>query len=124
MPFPTERHAAEVEALAASLDDADRAFLDGEFKDPWTTAHIKGDFSTLASWANKHRTAAMLGEFGVLNFCVDGASRARWVRDVRTAAEAHGIGWTYWEADQGFGFVADRTAPDGIDGAMVTALLT
>jgi len=76
-----------------------------------------------AAWAKQHRTAAMLGEFGVLNFCVDATSRTRWVHDVRAAAEASGIGWTYWEADQGFGFIADRTATGGIDDTMVAALL-
>lgn len=123
LPFPTERHAAEVEALAASLDNADRAFLDGEFKGPWTTAHIERDFATLATWAKKHHTAALLGEFGVLNVCVDATSRARWVHDVRAAAESHGFGWAYWEADQGFGFVADRSSPESIDGTMLKALL-
>ena len=65
----------------------------------------------------------MLGEFGVLDFCVDATSRTRWVHDVRAAAEARGIGWAYWEVDQGFGFVADRAAAGGIDGAMLEALL-
>lgn len=123
LPFPTDRHSAPVEALAASLDASDLAFLDGEFKGPWSTAHIDRDFATLAAWASKHRTAVMLGEFGVLNFCVDAASRVRWVHDVRAAAEANGVGWTYWEADQGFGFVADRATTVGIDNAMIEALL-
>ena len=48
----------------------------------------------------------ILNEFGVLDFCVDAASRANWLRAVRQAAEANGIGWTYWEAYQGFGFIA------------------
>jgi len=123
LPFPTTRHAPAVEALAATLTASDRAFLDGEFKGPWTTAHIDRDLSDLAAWATKHRTAAMLGEFGVLDFCVDATSRTRWVHDVRAAAEARGIGWAYWEVDQGFGFVADRAAAGGIDAAMLEALL-
>jgi len=123
LPFPTTRHAPAVETLAAALSTSDRAFLDGEFKGPWTTAHINRDLADFAAWAKQHRTAAMLGEFGVLNFCVDATSRTRWVHDVRAAAEASGIGWTYWEADQGFGFVADRTATGGIDDTMVAALL-
>jgi endoglucanase len=65
----------------------------------------------------------MLNEFGVLNFCVDPTSRASWVRSVRTAAEANGIGWTYWEADQGFGFIKDRRRTDGFDAATIDALV-
>lgn len=66
----------------------------------------------------------MLGEFGVLDFCVDAASRANWIRAVRSAAEANGAGWIYWEADQGFGFMADRTDAGGIDAAITRALLS
>jgi endoglucanase len=123
LPFPATRHTAVVEALASTLTPADRKFLDGEFKGPWSTAHIQRDLADLAAWAGKHGTTAMLGEFGVLNFCVDPTSRGRWIHDVRAAAEANAIGWTYWEADQGFGFVADRGATGGVDSAMVEALL-
>lgn len=123
LPFPATRDAPAVKALAANLTPSDRAFLDGEFQGPWTTARIQRDFADLATWARKHRTQAMLGEFGVLNFCVDATSRRRWVRDVRLAAESNGIGWVYWEADQGFGFLTDRASSAGIDGAMLEALI-
>ena len=65
----------------------------------------------------------MLGEFGVLNFAVDPTSRANWIRAVREAAEGVGAGWVYWEADQGFGFIADRQSTDGFDDTMIGALL-
>jgi endoglucanase len=44
------------------------------------------------------------------------------VRAVREEAERAGFGWTYWELDQGFGFIADRTSVDGFDDAMMAAL--
>ena len=122
LPFPLNRDLPEVAALAATLDAADRAYLDGELKSAWTIPRIAGDIATLAAWAKAHDTPALLGEFGVLDFAVDPQSRARWVRAVRETAEANGIGWTYWEADQGFGFVANRTT-GGIDAGMVEALL-
>jgi endoglucanase len=65
----------------------------------------------------------MLNEFGVLNFCVDATSRANWVRAVRKAAERNTVGWTYWEADQGFGFISDRTASASVEQTMIEALL-
>jgi endoglucanase len=113
----------EVTALAATLDATDRHYLEGELKSDWTAARIAADIATLAGWARTHGTPALLGEFGVLDFAVDAASRARWVRAVREAAGANGIGWTYWEADQGFGFVTDRAATGGIDAGIVEALL-
>jgi endoglucanase len=123
LPFPANRRDAEVVALAASLDASDRAFLETELQQPWTVARIDRDFGDFAAWAGRHRTAAMLGEFGVLNFCVDAESRARWVRSVRLAAETNGLGWTYWEVDQGFGFVADRSSASGIYAGIVAALI-
>jgi endoglucanase len=123
LPFPLRRDMPEVSALAATLDDADRRYLESELKSDWTAARIAADIATLAGWARTHGTPALLGEFGVLDFAVDAASRARWVRAVREAAEANGIGWTYWEADQGFGFVTDRAATGGIDAGIVEALL-
>ncbi len=122
LPFPATRTSPAVEALAASLSPDDRAFLDGEFSGPWTTAHIDSDFKALSRWAKAHRRPVMLGEFGVLNFCVDAESRLGWVRAVRTAAERNGAGWIYWEADQGFGFIADRASTLGFDDAMIGAL--
>jgi endoglucanase len=122
LPFPATRKAPEVTALAATLSTADRAFLDGEFESDWSAAHVQEDFMTLGRWARRHHTSTMLGEFGVLNFCVGTTGRATWVRTVRQAAEANGAGWSYWEADQGFGFLADRIK-GGLDQQMVEALL-
>lgn len=123
LPFPASRQTAKVEALAQTLAPIDRRFLDTELQEAWTTARIDRDFTTLSTWATAQNTSVMLGEFGVLNFCVDPTSRARWVHDVRRAAESNGVGWTYWEADQGFGFVPDRGSADGIDHGMLEALL-
>jgi len=123
LPWPTTRNAPLVTALAASLDPADRRFLDGEFKGLWTAAHIDRDFADLAQWSSHQRIPVMLGEFGVLDFAVDSVSRANWVRAVRRAAEANGAGWVYWEADQGFGFMPDRTRAGSVDRPMLEALL-
>jgi endoglucanase len=124
LPFPTTRTSPEVTALADTLSADDRQFLDGEFAGKWNDAHIAGDFATLGKWARRHKLPVMLGEFGVLDFAVDATSRANWIRSVRAAAEASGAGWIYWEADQGFGFMADRTDAAGIDPAIVAALLS
>jgi endoglucanase len=127
LPFPTERNAKVVEALAAKLrkakDTEALTFLDNEFAGAWTAARIAADFADLGRWSLANRCPAMLNEFGVLNFCVDPKSRANWVRSVRQAAEANGAGWTYWEADQGFGFIKDRRSLEGFAPSMIEALL-
>ena len=39
------------------------------------------------------------------------------------AAEKNNIGWAYWELDQGFGFIKNRTSTEGFDSAMIDALV-
>ena len=41
---------------------------------------------------------------------------------VRRAAEDCGIGWAYWELDDGFGLIADRADTGNFDEAMLGAL--
>jgi endoglucanase len=109
--------------VRAGLDGADAAFLDAQLDVPWTAAQIEADFAALAGWSRRHGVPAMLNEFAALNFCVDAPSRARWTRAVRLAADRNGVGWSYWELDQGFGFVGDRTDAASVDMALVDALL-
>jgi endoglucanase len=127
LPFPATRKSPEVTALvaefAAAGDQAMIDYLKGEFEGAWTVDHIEEDFATLGRWSRKHKTPMMLNEFGVLNFCVDATSRTNWVRAVRKAAERNTVGWTYWEADQGFGFISDRTASASVEQTMIEALL-
>jgi endoglucanase len=124
LPFPATRDSPEVMALADTLSPQDRKFLDGEFTGQWSDAHIAQDFATLGAWARRHKLPVMLGEFGVLDFSVDATSRANWIRSVRTAAEMNGAGWIYWEADQGFGFMADRADADSVDSSIAGALIS
>jgi len=60
-----------------------------------------------ARWAERHDVPLWLGEFGAYGGPAaqpnDIGSRAEYTRLVRDAAEQHGIAWTYWEFDAGFG---------------------
>ena len=103
---------------------SDRKTLDDLLSIPWDDRLIESDFANLGAWSKAHDTPVMLGEFGTLGFCADPQSRATWTRSVRRAAETAGAGWTYWEADQGFGFFPDRTSTSGFDDGMIEALLT
>ena len=53
---PLRRDMPEVSALAATLDDADRRYLESELKSDWTAARIAADIATLAGWARTHGT--------------------------------------------------------------------
>lgn len=123
LPFPATLDDPAVAALMARLDAIDRDYLREEFLRSWTVGHIEDDFAEAAAWSTRTGVPLMLGEFGVLNFAVDAVSRTTWIRAVRQAAEANGIGWAHWDTDDGFGFIADRTSTDGFDGQMIEALL-
>lgn len=127
LPFPARRDDPAVTALAEKLraedDHAALAALEEEFRSPWRTGRIEEEFASLAAWSRQHDYPVMLGEFGALNFCADPASRANWVGAVRRAAEANGIGWTYWELDRGFGFIENRESLSGFEPKMLAALL-
>jgi endoglucanase len=127
LPFPADGRSPRVAALRYRLSAAGDAegllALDEEFAASWTVARIAADFADIGSWSRQQGCPVILNEFGVLGFCVDAVSRANWTRAVREAAEQNGIGWTYWELDQGFGFIEDRQRPEGFDHELIGALL-
>ncbi len=66
-------------------------------------AKIGRDFDTVAAWSKANDRPVLLGEFGAY----DGsgtpvAARARYALKVRSAAEAHGFPWAYWQFDSDF----------------------
>ena len=64
---------------------------------------IEASFEQVRTWAEANGGPAVLvGEFGAYG-AADLASRVRWTRAVRDAAEARGFGWAYWEFGAGFG---------------------
>jgi len=127
LPFPATRDTPRVRDLVSRLrsagDDEAASMVEDELSTPWTAERIASDFAGLARWSTAHGCPVMLNEFGVLNFCADAESRAAWVRAVRKAAEANQVGWTYWELDQGFGFIKSRLSVDEFDSSMIAALL-
>ncbi|MGN6376613.1 MAG: glycoside hydrolase family 5 protein [Sphingomonas sp.] len=59
---------------------------------------ITADFDTAAAWSKAHDRPILLGEFGAYDKGgVPIAERARYDRDIRTAAESHHMPWAYWQ---------------------------
>lgn len=69
----------------------------------WRAEVVAGSFAQAAAWGRRHGVPVLCNEFGVIRAQVDVASRYRWLKDVRLAAEAHGIGWTVWDYTHIFG---------------------
>nr|WP_298093976.1 cellulase family glycosylhydrolase [uncultured Shinella sp.] len=126
LPFPASRLTPAVEktilALRSTGDLEAAELIEQQLTTDWTGAAVHAQFRQAADWSAAANCPVMLNEFGVLDFCVDATSRQAWTRAVRLAAEQNGIGWAWWELDQGFGLIADRTSTEGFDAAMLDAL--
>ena len=106
-------------AIAAARDAITRYFREG-----WDGALIGAAFDTITAWAARYGIAPgriLLGEFGATR--EDSAAdrsraltRARWLHDVRCAAEQRHFRWSIWELNGSGGMaVTDRDDPDRID---------
>jgi len=76
---------------------------------------IEKRFAAVAAWATQHQippNRIFIGEFGVLRHqgnapgarCAD---RARWLADVRSAADRYGFSWSYFNYDGPFAVLID-----------------
>lgn len=93
----------------------DRGFIDGFFAD-------------MRAFADRNaipRDQVLLGEFGALKsggryVAADPDDRARYVGDVRRAAEESGFGWAFWNLFDGLGMMDETTRQ--LDHAITSAL--
>ena len=74
---------------------------------------IDRDISMAAEWGAKHHVLVTCNEFGAYRAFSNPEDRVRWIADMRTVLERHGIGWTMWDYAGGFSVVnKDRRPPD------------
>jgi endoglucanase len=94
---------------AALRDNAGlRSFIDGYNtlpgeQNPCSARPIRETLDAARAWSLYFGRPIHLGEFGS-HFPADHASRARYLRDVRTLTETRNIPWTLWEWKAGFGY--------------------
>jgi endoglucanase len=122
IPYP-----ADETSMAASLkqvpDPASRYALQHYWLDHWDAHRIKLQIDAAADWARAHNVPLICNEFGVYREHSDEQSRMNWIRDVRTALEADGIGWNMWDYRGGFGVVSKEDGqPAKVDEKVVAAL--
>ena len=115
---------------APAMQDA-RQRLESYRRSSFDRGTIAQSFDRIANWARDHRVPQnriFLGEFGTRRH--DGqvggardAERARWLRDVREEAEAHGFIWAAWvyRGEGGFSLVRDEESAE-LDPAAIEAL--
>jgi hypothetical protein len=110
---PSDKSRAKADARQR-LEDYRRSAFD--------RATIAQRFDRVAQWAKKHGVPAsriILGEFSARGQGehiggARGADRARWIRDVREEAEAHGFIWAAWvyRGSGGFALVRDEASSE------------
>lgn len=87
----------------------------------WAYQRIHSDIEGVKTWATNHGNAKVYcNEFGVLRLTQDEASRSSYLKDVRTAVESFGMGWTVFDYADIFG-IAKATGSTYLsgDGAIV-----
>jgi len=122
IPYP-----ADESSMAGSLkelpDASNRFALERYWLDHWDGHRIRLTIDEAAAWAKANEVPLICNEFGVYREHSDPQSRMNWIRDVRTAFEADGIGWTMWDYRGGFGVVwKEDGQPAKVDEKVVEAL--
>jgi endoglucanase len=108
--------------LDSVTDDPARFSLLRYGEDRWNAERIDREIGMAAAWATKHHVPLTCNEFGAFRRFADPADRARWIGDIRTALEKHGIGWTMWDYAGGFAVVNKVNGHATPDADVVRAL--
>ncbi|HEY7616438.1 MAG TPA: glycoside hydrolase family 5 protein, partial [Terriglobales bacterium] len=93
------------QVLANVPDAVARLFLVRYGHDHWNATRVEAEINQVADWARRRNVPVVCNEFGVYRAYADPQDRAAWLRDVRTALEKHGMGWTMWDYAGGFAVV-------------------
>ncbi len=122
IPYPAEE--SSMAALVKEVPDlANRVALKRYWLDRWDGHRIRLMMDEAAEWGKANGVPLICNEFGVYREHSDETSRMNWIRDVRTALDADGIGWAMWDYRGGFGVVwKEDGQPAKVDEKVVEAL--
>jgi len=122
IPYPATESSMQ-EILKQVPDAPNRYALEHYWLDHWDAHRIKLQMDAAAAWGKENGVPLICNEFGVYRRVTPEDSRMNWIRDVRTALEADGIGWTMWDYRGGFGVVWKQDGqPAKVDDKVVEAL--
>jgi len=105
------------QVAAAVPEAAERMQVIRYGQDHWDASRVEAEINQAADWAKQRNVPLICNEFGVHRPYADPQDRARWITDVRTALEHHGVGWAMWDYSGNFGVVTKedgKTTPDEI----------
>jgi aryl-phospho-beta-D-glucosidase BglC (GH1 family) len=104
IPYPADE-SSMAETVKEVPDAADRFALEEYWLDRWDGHRIRLTIDEAAAWGRQNNVPLICNEFGAFREHTDAQSRMHWIRDVRTALEADGIGWAMWDYRGNFGVV-------------------
>jgi aryl-phospho-beta-D-glucosidase BglC (GH1 family) len=122
IPYPANE-GSMAELVKEVPDAANRFALEEYWLDHWDAHRIRLTIDEAAAWGHENRVPLICNEFGAFREHTDPQSRMNWIRDVRSALEAGGIGWAMWDYRGNFGVVwKEDGQPARTDEQVVDAL--
>ncbi len=121
LPFPVDGKARCEATAAVSADPATRDLMRYYCALGWDGSHIAATVDRVAAWARSHHVRLLAGEFGA-SAALNAPARDAWLKVVREAFEADGIGWALWGYDDVMGFAVSR--PPALRPRLEPAVLT
>lgn len=106
--YPAQYQAASPARLSRPHPKAGKELAE-YLNEDWGAQRIRQDIDAVGRYAKSRGIRVLCNEFGVIRANVDGASRYRWINDVRGALEANGIGWALWDYKDIFGIAAESS---------------
>ena len=121
VPYPSNPESVS-KVLDTVQNESARNNLFRYGEDRWNAARIDREIGLAADWAAKYQVPLTCNEFGTFRNFAPAADRAAWIRDMRTALEKYGIGWTMWDYAGGFAVVNKQNGHAMPDVEIVKAL--
>jgi endoglucanase len=119
--YPSSPESAE-RVAALVPDEVNRLQVIRYGHEHWDAARVEAEMKQAAEWARRRGVPLVCNEFGVYREYAGPQDRAAWLRDVRTAFERNGIGWTIWDYSGSFGVVAKNDGKAVADDKVLRAL--
>ena len=122
--YPSDPDSAKKAAAQVPPSDAvDRFHIVQYGMERWNGDRIEAEINQVAEWAARWSVPVICDEFGVYKKVAAAHDREEWLKDVRSALERHGIGWTVWDYNSdGFGVVSRSEGHVKPDNASLHAL--
>jgi endoglucanase len=121
LPYPSSPEA--VAALPPVADETASGALKHYGEERWDAARVEREIAAAAAWARKHGVALTCNEFGAYRAYTPAEARLRWIADVRSALERHGIGWTMWDYAGSFAVALKKDGGAAVPDARTLAAL-